>query len=185
MTATSQALPRTAVPPAVVARFALWAVAVTNLLIVEALFVTSGAGKNSLLSVAKFFGLHAALIMMLQLLLVSRLPWLDRRIGMDRLTSWHRWVGFTLFWTVIVHSSIVILGYSVLSKTSYVRTFLALAGVYASLLGMCAAAVIFVAVGFSIRYARRRLSYETWHAVHFCLYAAVTLALLHQFFEGT
>lgn len=29
--------------------------------------------------------------MAFQLLLVARLPWLDRRIGMDRLTLWHRW----------------------------------------------------------------------------------------------
>ena len=60
-----------------------------------------GAGKNEVLTVAKFFGLHAALMLMFQLLLVARLPWLDRRIGMDRLTVWHRWVGFTLLWTVL------------------------------------------------------------------------------------
>ncbi len=34
--------------------------------------------------------------MMVQLVLIARLPWLDRRIGMDRLTAWHRWVGIAL-----------------------------------------------------------------------------------------
>jgi general secretion pathway protein M len=38
--------------------------------------------------------------MMVQVLLVSRIPWIDRRLGMDRLTSWHRWVGFALLWTL-------------------------------------------------------------------------------------
>src|SRR5262245_18607121 len=116
MTATSQTLTRTAaVPPALVARVVLWAAVLTNLLIVERLFVTAGAGKNALLTVAKFFGLHAALVMMLQLVLVARLPWLDRRIGMDRLTSWHRWIGFTLLWTVLTHATFVVIGYASLS----------------------------------------------------------------------
>ncbi len=87
MTVTSVRSTRPALAPAVRARVALWAAVLANLLIVEVLFVTSGTGKNGLLTVAKFFGLHAALIMMLQLVLVARLPWLDRRIGMDRLTG--------------------------------------------------------------------------------------------------
>jgi predicted ferric reductase len=168
-----------------VARLALWAVVLTNLLIVEVLVFTSGAGKNSVLSVAKFFGLHAALIMMLQLILVARLPWLDRRIGMDRLTSWHRWTGFTLLWTVVLHATFVVVGYAKLDGAPVARTFLALAGVPASLLGMCAAAIIIAVAAVSMRYARRRLQYETWHALHVCLYLAVLIGLVHQFLEGT
>ena len=142
MAATSQRLTRTGPPPVVMARVVLWAVVLTNLLIVEVLYATGGAGKNSLLSIAKFFGLHAALIMMLQLILVARLPWLDRRIGMDRLTVWHRWIGFTLLWTVVTHVTFILLGYASLGHTSVISTFLSLAGVPASLLGMCAAAII-------------------------------------------
>jgi predicted ferric reductase len=189
VTATTQPatrnLTRTGVPPAAVARVALWAAVLANLLIVEVLFVTSGWGKNSLLSVGKFFGLHAALIMMLQLILVARLPWLDRRIGMDRLTSWHRWTGFTLLWTVVLHSTFVVLGYASLDKASPVATFLSLAGVPASLLGICAGAIIVAMGAVSARYARRRLSYETWHALHVCLYLAIILGLAHQMYEGT
>jgi predicted ferric reductase len=185
MTATSQSLKRTGVPPAVAARRVLWAAIIVNLLIVEVLFVTSGTGKNSVLTVAKFFGLHAALIMMLQLTLVARLPWLDRRLGMDRLTAWHRWVGFGLFWTILTHANLVVFGYSRLGGASFGQTFLDLAGVTASLLGMCAAAIIVVIAASSMRWARRRMSYETWHALHFCLYAAIALALTHQFLEGT
>jgi predicted ferric reductase len=185
MAATSQRLTRTGAPPAVVARWALWAVVLTNLLIVEVLFFTSGSGKNSLLSVAKFFGLHAALIMMLQLILVARLPWLDRRIGMDRLTSWHRWTGFTLLWTVVLHATFVVLGYARLDGAPVARTFLSLAGVLASLLGMCAATIVIALAAVSMKYARRRLQYETWHAFHVGLYLAVLIALVHQFLEGT
>lgn len=185
MTMTQPLRTRTLAEPALLARVALWAVVAINVLIVEALFVTAGAGKNAPLTVAKFFGLHAALLMMLQLTLVARLPWLDRRIGMDRLTAWHRRVGFALLWTVVAHATFVLLGYSSLGGASVPRTFLDLGGVTASLLGICAAAVIVTVVTLSTRYLRRRLPYEVWHGLHLLLYVALGLALAHQFLEGT
>src|SRR5690606_37083334 len=137
------------------------------------------------LTVAKFFGLHAALLMLLQLLLVARLPWLDRRLGMDRLTVWHRWTGFTLLWTVLTHAVLVVLGYARLDDASMARTFAALAGVPASLLGMLAAAGVVLVATVSTRPLRRRLRYETWHALHLLLYLVLGLAFVHQLLETT
>ena len=185
MTATSPPTTRTRVPPAWTAQLVLGAVLLAHLTIVEVQFFSTGTGKNSILTVAKFFGLHAASIMMLQLILIARLPWLDRRLGMDRLTRWHRWIGFTLFWTVLTHATLVVLGYTALGPEPFFGTFLALAGVVASLLGMLAAAVMLVVVASSLRWVRRRISYETWHALHFALYLTITLALIHQLLEGT
>jgi predicted ferric reductase len=167
------------------ARWALWTFVLVNVLIVEVLFFTAGAGKNDVLTVAKFFGLHAALLLFLQLLLIARLPWLDRRIGMDRLAVWHRWVGFCLFWTILSHAFIVVLGYAVLDDVSMGRTFLALAGVPASLLGMCAALLVVVTAVVSTRSVRRRLRYETWHAWHMLVYLVLALAFTHQLLETT
>jgi predicted ferric reductase len=178
-------LPRARVSAAQWALLVLFGVSVTNLVVVELLFAAHGTGRNPVLTVAKFVGLHAALVMMVQLVLVARLPWLDRRIGMDRLTSWHRWVGFTLVWTVMVHASLVVAGYARLDQAPLLRTFLALAGVPASLLGMTAAALLVVVAATSIRCARRRVSYETWHALHLLAYLAVLAALIHQWLEGT
>jgi predicted ferric reductase len=168
-----------------VARAALWTAVAVHLVVVECLFVRYGQGKNSLLTVGKFFGLHLASIMMLQLVLVARLPWLDRRIGMDRLTVWHRWIGFGLVWTLILHFTFIIAGYSDLGADSPWDTFLGLAGVTASLLGMCAAAIILVVASTSVRYVRRRLPYEAWHALHLLLYVALGIGLVHQAMEGT
>ncbi|WP_345639522.1 ferric reductase-like transmembrane domain-containing protein, partial [Streptomyces lacrimifluminis] len=173
------------IPPVVAARWALWTFVVVNLVIVEVLFLTAGTGKNGVLTVAKFFGLHAALLMLFQLLLVARLPWLDRRIGMDRLTGWHRWVGFSLLWTLLTHAVLVVLGYARLDDAAMTKTFSALAGVPASLLGMLAAAIVVVVAAVSARQVRRRLRYETWHGVHLLLYVALGLAFVHQLQETT
>ncbi|WP_326757449.1 ferredoxin reductase family protein [Streptomyces phaeochromogenes] len=173
------------IPPVVAARWALWTFVVVNVVIVEVLFLTAGTGKNGVLTVAKFFGLHAAVLMLFQLLLVARLPWLDRRIGMDRLTGWHRWVGFSLLWTLLTHAVLVVLGYARLDDASMSKTFFALAGVPASLLGMLAAAIVVVVAVVSARQVRRRLRYETWHGVHLLLYVALGLAFVHQLEETT
>ncbi|MHC5699949.1 oxidoreductase [Streptomyces sp. ICN441] len=176
---------RGTVLPVVAAQWALWTFVVVNVVIVEALFLTAGTGKNGTLTVAKFFGLHAALLMLFQLLLVARVPWLDRRIGMDRLTVWHRWVGFTLLWTLLTHATLVVLGYARLDGASMPTTFLALSGVPASLLGMLAAALVVLIAVVSTRSLRRRLRYETWHGLHLLLYPAIGLSFVHQLLETT
>ncbi|WP_435859237.1 ferredoxin reductase family protein [Streptomyces neyagawaensis] len=185
MEATVSRVRQGTIPPVIAARWALWTFVIVNVAIVEILFLTAGTGKNGTLTVAKFFGLHAAVLMLFQLLLVARLPWLDRRIGMDRLTVWHRWVGFTLLWTLLTHAVLVVLGYARLDDASMTKTFFALAGVPASLLGMLAAAIVVVIAAVSARQVRRRLRYETWHGLHLLLYVALGLAFVHQLQETT
>ncbi|WP_231921307.1 ferredoxin reductase family protein [Micromonospora auratinigra] len=163
----------------------LWTCLAANVLIVESLFFLGPSGKNELLSIARFVGLHAALLTMLQLVLVARIPYLDRRLGMDRLTLWHRWNGFGLLWLVVTHGLLVVLGYAALDGAPAARTLMALAGVPASLLGMLATAVIVLVAVTSVRWMRKRLPYELWHAVHILLYVALVLALLHQALETT
>jgi predicted ferric reductase len=171
--------------PAATARVVLLAVILINVAIVELMFITAAPAKNTLVALGQFLGLHAALIMILQLVLVARLPWLDRRIGMDRLTSLHRWTGFTLFWVVLLHPTFVMLGYAEHDNASFFKEFTNLAGMMPTLLGMFAAGIVVIAAGLSIRFARRRLAYETWHTIHLFMYVAVTLALIHQAFEGS
>ena len=185
MTTTSPPKARPGLPPATTAQLVLGGLLLVHLLVVEVAFFTVGAGKNATLTVAKFFALHAATLMMLQLVLIARLPFLDRRLGMDRLTRWHRWVGFILFWTVLTHASIVVLGYARLDNAPLLTTFLGLAGVVASLLGMIAATIIVVIAVTSGKFLRRRLSYEAWHGIHMAVYVAIFVALAHQFLEGT
>ncbi|MGV9453735.1 ferredoxin reductase family protein [Streptomyces sp. NPDC003635] len=185
MMAASDTVRVSTVLPVDAARRVMWAFVIVNVAVVEALFLSAGEGKNDVLTVAKWFGLHAALLIMFQLLLVARLPWLDRRIGMDRLTVWHRWVGFALLWTILTHATLVVLGFATLDDTSMGKTFVALSGVPASLLGMLAAAVIVVIGVVSTRAVRRRLQYEVWHGLHLLLYVALGLAFVHQLQETT
>jgi len=178
--------PRTVLAhPAVRGRLALYAVIGVNLLIVETMFVTSVTARNTFEILAKFLGLHLALLMIFQLVLVARVPWLERRIGMDRLTAWHRWTGLALFWVLLAHPTFAILAFARLDHLPFLREATKLTGAVGTLVGLLAAAVVLVAVALSVRFVRRRLSYELWHAVHAGIYLAVVLVLVHQSIEGS
>jgi predicted ferric reductase len=193
MTAANQSLTRTGgrrsasslARPAITARLVLWGVLAVNLVIVEILYWTGDFTKNAFVWIGQFLGLHLALVMAFQLVLVARLPFLDRRIGMDRLTSWHRWTGFTLFWLVLLHPTFILLGYSRLDRIPFLREFTNLSKQTPVLFGMIAAGLVIIVGIVSMRFARRRLQYETWHTVHFALYAVIVLAILHQLSEGS
>jgi len=187
MTAANERLDRApargGIPPARQARLVLGAVVGINLLIVQAVFLAAEPASNAVLGFGKWLGLHLALVMILQLVLIARLPWLDRRIGMDRLTSWHRWTGFALFWLVLLHPVAVVIGWARQQDSTVLFQFNRLVSQPAVLMGVLAAGVVVLAAGLSVRAARRRLSYEVWHAVHLLLYVAIVLALLHQLTE--
>ena len=185
MTAMTRPAARTRIPPAMLAQLVLGGAVLVNLLIVEVLFGTGGAAKNNLTGAGRFFGLHAAFLMVLQLVLVARIPWLDRRLGMDKLTAWHRVTGFALLWCVLLHLSLILIGYGQADDASVLTELTNLAGMLGTVVGLAAAAVIVVVAVTSVRSARRRLSYETWHTVHIALYGAVALALVHQLIEGS
>ncbi|MGW1027997.1 ferredoxin reductase family protein [Streptomyces sp. NPDC002577] len=186
-TVESPPAPPAAIRPRVVARTGLYAVLAANAATVAVFFVQAGfAGSNALILLGRLAGLYGALLMAFQLLLVARLPWLDRRIGMDRLTSWHRRVGFGLLWTLVTHAVFITFGYAQASSLGPVDEFVELATTIEGVLRAIVALVLIMLVGaVSARFARRRLAYETWHFIHLYTYVAVLLAFTHQVAVGT
>ncbi|AIS01139.1 ferric reductase-like transmembrane domain-containing protein [Streptomyces glaucescens] len=178
--------PPTAIRPEVVARTGLYALLAANAAVVAVLFAQAGFASNALIVLGRLAGLYGALLMAFQLLLVARLPWLDRRIGMDRLTLWHRWTGFTLLWTLLAHAVFITLGYADSSGLDPVDQLVDLAETVEGVLRAVVALALILVVGtVSARFARRRLAYETWHFVHLYTYLAVVLAFTHQVAVGT
>ncbi|MFJ9902324.1 ferric reductase-like transmembrane domain-containing protein [Streptomyces sp. NPDC101152] len=185
-TVQSPPAPLAAIRPRVVARTGLYAVLAANAAAVAYFFAQAGFASNALIVIGRLFGLYGALVMAFQLVLVARLPWLDRRIGMDRLTSWHRWTGFALLWTLLAHAVFISFGYAQGAGVGPVTELVDLARTTEGVLRATVALAIILVVGaVSARYARRRLAYETWHFIHLYTYVAVVLAFTHQVAVGT
>ncbi|MGW7824184.1 ferredoxin reductase family protein [Streptomyces puniciscabiei] len=178
--------PPATIRPRAVARTGLYLLLAVNAAVVARFFVQAGFASNALIVLGRLAGLYGALLMAFQLLLVARLPWLDRRIGMDRLTSWHRWTGFALLWTLLTHAVFITFGYAQASSMDPVSQLVDLAETVEGVLRAVVALALIVVVGaVSARWARRRLAYETWHFIHLYTYAAVVLAFTHQVAAGT
>jgi predicted ferric reductase len=185
MTQTAEAT-RPAIRPRIAAQSGLFTFLGANVAAVTALFATAGLSDNVLISIGRLAGLYGALAMAFQLLLVARLPWFDRRLGMDRLTSWHRWTGFTILWTLLAHLVFITFGYAEVENHGVVDELVDMANQLEGILrALVAFALILVVGAVSAKFARKRLAYETWHFIHLYTYAAIVLAFTHQIALGT
>ncbi|MBV8995081.1 MAG: ferric reductase-like transmembrane domain-containing protein [Pseudonocardiales bacterium] len=165
----------------------LWALLVLNAIAVTALFMVGGGVDNLTMSgglmtaLGRLSGLYGALGLAFQLILIARIPWLERRSGMDRLTVWHRWSGFGVLWLLLTHVVFIILGYAASDGSSVLSEARVLLLGVADVLKAAAAMVLLVVVAASsVRAARRRMQYQTWHFMHLYAYLAVILGFFHQ-----
>ncbi|AOR31472.1 oxidoreductase [Streptomyces fodineus] len=185
-TLQSRTAPPTAIRPRVVARTGLYTLLAVNAAVVAWFFAQAGFASNTLIVLGRLAGLYGALLMAFQLLLVARLPWLDRRIGMDRLTAWHRRTGIGVVWTLLTHAVFITFGYAQESSMDPVNQLVNLAETVEGVLRALVALALLLVVGAtSARWARRRLAYETWHFIHLYTYVTVVLAFTHQVAAGT
>ncbi|NLU79105.1 oxidoreductase [Micromonospora sp. HNM0581] len=143
-------------------------------------------GTAKLTAAGQISGLLAGYLLLVQVLMMSRLPVLERVAGGERIARWHRDVGATLLVAVLAHMSLILVGYAGLEG----RSPLGQAGVmlrdYQDMASAFAAAGLLVLVGLtSVRAVRRALPYELWHATHLAAYAVLLLGFAHQFSNGT
>jgi len=140
-----------------------------------------------LTSVGRITGLLGAYLALLQVVLLSRLPWLERLYGFDRLTVWHRWNGHACIDLVVAHVVFTVWGYALLDKIPLpkeISTMLT-GGVYPGMITATVGTALLIAVVVtSVVIVRRRLRYELWYAVHLAAYAGIALAWFHEIPTG-
>ncbi|MER8071200.1 ferric reductase-like transmembrane domain-containing protein [Streptomyces sp. NPDC094034] len=130
-------------------------------------------------------GLLAGYACAVLLALMARMPLLDHTVGTDRLARWHAWGGRCTISLALAHTLLIIWGYALSSHTNVVSQTSTLVLHYPDLLKGTAGFLLFLATAvLSARAARRRVSYETWHYLHFATYLAVFLAFGHQLSNG-
>ena len=172
--------------------------ALAGLLLVVALFLrdggsldlTTGSWSERLVAVGRVTGLVAVNLLLLQLLLAARLPWVDRVYGNDRALKAHRVLGRVTVPLVLVHVEALVVGYAARDGLSAstgwaVEPFRMLRDVPDMLTANAATALLVVIAVTSVRAAVRAVGYERWHLVHLTAYAAVALAVPHQLSTGS
>lgn len=160
-----------------IATVALWAVGISPTRVhgLSDLFVEGG----------RITGLLGAYLLLLQVALMARIPWLERRIGSDWLTRAHRWLGSYLIALLVAHAVLLIVGLALLDGISIPAEAVVVIGSYPYvLMATVGLGLMIVIAASSAQKWRSRLSYETWHFAHLYAYLAMALAFVHQIVVG-
>ena len=154
-------------------------------------FLASGAmmwtvPSDALSSLGRFTGLVATTLILVQMTLASRAPWVERAIGHDRAAAIHGQLGEPVFYLLIAHAALITLGYGAPTGRDFAeQTMYFLSHTQDLAIAFLSLGLLLIVGVTSVAAIRRRWPYETWHAIHLFTYAAVALSIPHQFSAGS
>lgn len=141
---------------------------------------------TSLNAVARLSALIATDLLLIQVLLIARVPWLDKLYGHDRATLTHKKLGKPVLYLVIAHFITTVWSYSITDGLNVWDEYLSLFNSISDIIFATIAFVLMVLVVVtSLNMARKNLPYEAWYLIHLFAYGAVMLAIPHQINLGT
>ena len=144
-----------------------------------------GAPGGVATAIGRMTGLLAAYAMVIVVLLVARIPPLERAIGQDRLVAWHRRLGPWPLYLLVGHAAFITVGYAHAAHDGVLHQLGQLLWTYPGILAATAGFMLLIAAGVtSYRLARSRMAYETWWSVHLYTYLALFLSFSHQVDTG-
>ena len=143
------------------------------------------AGLNAPGGIAMFLGnmtgLAGTYLALVMVLLVSRVPVVERVLGQDGLLRWHRKLSPWPISLIVCHAVLLTYAYVQASRTGVLHQIAAFTSGYSGmLLAMIGFGVMVVIAVLSIHAIRRRLRRETWWALHLGMYLAFALAFVHE-----
>lgn len=162
-----------------------------SMLVVVALWVSGGGAQDltgwasAITSLGRLTGLISANLLLVQVLLMARIPLVERSYGQDELARRHRLVGFWSFWLMVAHLVAITVGYALsASENVFVQFWQLVVDYPGMLLALVGTLLLVLVVATSIRNARRKLRYESWHLLHLYAYLGVGLAIPHMLWTG-
>ena len=171
---------------------AVYALGLANVVVITWLWIHGGnltdrSAGDVLTSLGRLTGLLGAYLALVQVVLLARLPILERAVGFDRLSVWHRWNGHACIDLIVAHVVLTVWGYALMDRftlSKEISTMLG-GGVYPGMItATVGTAMLLAVVATSVVIVRRRLSYEWWYAVHLLAYAGIALSWFHEIPTG-
>jgi predicted ferric reductase len=138
-----------------------------------------------LIAAGDLTALFGTYLVLVEIALMARAPWLERLLGMDRLAVWHRRNGQYCVTLLVAHAVLSIWGYTLTDRVGSISETRTVVLNYPDVLAATAGLALLVGVAVaSVRAARRRLSYQTWYFIHLYTYLAIALSFAHQLATG-
>jgi predicted ferric reductase len=125
-------------------------------------------------------GLAGTYLALVMVLLVSRVPVVERVLGQDGLLRWHRTLAPWPISLIAAHAVLLTVAYAQAAHTGPWHEFGVLIGTFPDMLTATIAFFLMMAIGFvSMGAIRRRMPRERWWALHLCMYLALALSFAH------
>lgn len=141
-------------------------------------------GVITLLS--RFTALIGTYLALIALLIIARIPWVEKSIGFDSLVAYHRKLGPVIYWLITSHVFLVILGYSLADGQSLGNELVDLIKNYTWMLQAVVGFFLLSLISItSTRALRRRFKYEQWWNIHLLSYFAIAFSFMHQILNGS
>jgi len=130
-------------------------------------------------------GMAGTYLLLIMVLLISRIPFVERVLGQDGLLKWHRKVAPWTIALIVAHVIFLTIGYAQSARSGIFHEFGTLVNTFPDMAVATAGFGIIVALGvLSIHSVRRRLRREVWWALHLFMYVALALAFAHEVVLG-
>ena len=136
-------------------------------------------------TMSRFAALIGSYFALLGILLVARIPWVERGVGHDRLVTWHRKLGPWSLYLIAYHVAMITIGYAGQFQEKLISEFWSILTTFSWMWAALAGFIFMITAGVtSYKKARAKLSYETWWLIHISTYAAISLSFMHQILNG-
>ena len=141
---------------------------------------------TGLVGAGRLTGLLGAYLALVQIVLLSRVPALERLAGLDRRVAWHRPAAIACLVLLCIHAVLITAGYTIGDQLSLPAELQRLITGYPGVITATAGLVLLIAVtAISAGPLRRAMRYETWLFSHLYVYVAISLAFSHQIATGS
>ena len=154
--------------------------AVTALAIVDETASQLSASGGAATFAGSLTGLIGTYLALMMVLLVSRIPAIERVLGQDGLLRWHRRLAPWPISLLIAHALFITIGYAQAAKSGLWHQVAVLLTKYPDVLTATVGLGIMCVIGVvSLRAIRSRLPRETWWLIHLYMYLALAISFAH------
>lgn len=123
------------------------------------------------------FALLGFILLFFQYVLISRIKFIERGIGLDRLIGMHMRLGALILLTLTLHPLLIFISERIQGYSTPIG--------FVKIVGVIALLTIWVTAGSALIYGRINLRYESWKRIHRAGYIILPLAFFHSLFLGS
>jgi len=144
------------------------------------------SANGLIISVGRLSGLIGTYLILIVLILIARVPWVEKSLGFDHLVHLHRTIGPLALVLIAIHVLTITIAYAKLDGQNLYSELLSIVTTYSWMIPAAVGFVLLLLLGLtSLNAVRKRIKYESWWKVHLVSYVAVFLSFMHQILTGS